>query len=134
MRRLVALTALLALGACTPPLEPAGQSFPVFFTPNSAALDNGADSAVTAGANFANRYSDKSVVVAGSSAPPGHHYVEPADMDNLRAKAVEAQLVADGVNPSRITTRPMGAVQPAVPMSKIEVRRVDIIVGSPTAP
>jgi outer membrane protein OmpA-like peptidoglycan-associated protein len=134
MRRLAALTALLALGACTPPLEPAGQSFPVFFTPNSAALDNGADSAVTAAANFANHYSDKSVVVAGYSAPPGHHYVEPADMDSQRAKAVEAQLVTDGVDPARISVHPMGAVQPAVPMSKIEVRRVDIIVGSPTAP
>ena len=134
MRWLVGLPLLASLAACailSP--EPAGQRFPVFFTPMSGALSNGAGGVVSAAAAFANRFKDKPITLEAYGAPPGHHYVEPADIDTTRAAAVTAQLVADGVSATRISVIPKGPVQPMVPMSKIEVRRVDIIVGSPPA-
>jgi outer membrane protein OmpA-like peptidoglycan-associated protein len=134
MRRLAALALPLALGACaTFGSAPSGRAFQVFFAPTISTLDHGGDGVVTAAAAFANRYPHESVVVAGYLAPPGHRYVESADTDTLRAKAVTDQLVADGVDPTRIVVHSMGVEQPVVPMSKIEVRRVDIIVGSPDA-
>jgi outer membrane protein OmpA-like peptidoglycan-associated protein len=134
MRWLVGLFLLASLTACaTFASEPAGQRFPVFFTPMSGTLSHGADGVVNAAAEYANRYKDKPITLVAYGAPPGHHYVEPADIDTTRAAAVTAELVADGVNATRITVIPKGPVQPMVPMSKIEVRRVDIIVGTPSA-
>ena len=132
MRWLIGLPLIVSLAACAvSDAEPAGQRFPVFFTPTSGSLSQGADGVVNAAAEFANRYKDKPVTLEAYAAPPGHHYVEPADIDTTRAAAVTAQLVADGVDSSRISVVPKGPVQPTVPMSKIEVRRVDIIVGAP---
>lgn len=88
---------------------------------------------MSAAAKFANQYKDKPITLEAYAAPPGHHYVEAADIDTLRASAVTAQLVADGVNRGRISVIAKGEVQPQVPMSKISVRRVDIIVGTPPA-
>jgi outer membrane protein OmpA-like peptidoglycan-associated protein len=134
MRWLVGLPLLVSLSACaTFGFAPASQTFPVFFTPMSGTLSNGAVGVVNNAAAFANRYRDKPVTLEAYGAPPGHHFVEPADIDTTRAAAVTAQLVADGVDATRITVFPKGPVQPQVPMSKIEVRRVDIIVGAPPA-
>ncbi len=134
MRWLVAVPLLLSLGACSI-LEPksAGQGFPVFFKPTSAVLGPAAIGTVSAAAKFANDYKDEPVILEAYAAPPGHNYVETPDIDTARATAVTAQLVADGVDAQRISIKPMGEVQPEVPMSKIEVRRVDIIVGTPAA-
>jgi outer membrane protein OmpA-like peptidoglycan-associated protein len=133
MRWFLGLPLIVSLTACAALTgEPAGHRFPVFFTPMAATLSSGADGVVSAAAEFANRYPDKAVTLEAYAAPPGHHYVEAADIDVMRASAVTAQLVADGVNETRISSIAKGAVQPMVPMSKIEVRRVDIIVGSPT--
>jgi outer membrane protein OmpA-like peptidoglycan-associated protein len=132
MRWLVGLPLLVSLAACaTSASEPAGQRFPVFFTPMSGTLSHGADGVVNAAAAYANQYKDKAVTLEAYGAPPGHHYVEPADIDTTRAAAVTAQLVADGVDATRIKVVAHGPVQPMVPMSKIEVRRVDIVVGTP---
>ena len=134
MRWLVGLPLIVSLAACASfASEPAGQRFPVFFAPMSGVLDHGADGVVNAAATYANHYQDKPVTLVAYGAPPGHHYVEPGDIDTTRAAAVTAQLVADGVAATRITVIPKGPVQPAVPMSKIEVRRVDIVVGAPPA-
>jgi outer membrane protein OmpA-like peptidoglycan-associated protein len=134
MRWLFGLPLLVSLAACaTFASEPVGQRFPVFFTPMSGSLSQGADGVVNAAAEFANRYKDKTVTLVAYGAPPGHHYVEPSDIDTTRAAAVTAQLVADGVEATRISVIPKGPVEPMVPMSKIEVRRVDIIVGTPPA-
>jgi outer membrane protein OmpA-like peptidoglycan-associated protein len=131
MRWLVGLPLIVSIAACTAVAsEPAGQRFPVFFTPMSGTLSQGADSVVNAAAAFANHYPDKSITLVAYGAPPGHHYVEPTDIDTTRATSVTAQLVSDGVAATRISVIPKGPVQPMVPMSKIEVRRVDIIVGS----
>jgi len=131
MRRLAALALLLSVTACAlvnPP--PAGKRFPVFFAPVAATLDNGGTGVVAAAADFAKAHPTDPVTLVAYGAPPGNHYVEPADIDAQRAEAVTAQLVADGVDKSRIGAIAKGPVQPEVPMSKIEVRRVDIIVGS----
>jgi outer membrane protein OmpA-like peptidoglycan-associated protein len=132
MRWLVGLPLLVSIAACAAAAsEPAGHRFPVFFTPMTSTLSNGADGVVAAAAQYANQYKDKPIILEAYAAPPGHHYVEAANIDVMRAAAVTAQLAADGVDQSRITVMPKGEVQPAVPMSKIEVRRVDIIVGTP---
>jgi outer membrane protein OmpA-like peptidoglycan-associated protein len=134
MRWLVGLPLLAFLTGCAAfGSEPAGQRFPVFFTPMSGVLSHGADGVVNTAAAFANRFKDKPVTLVAYSAPPGHHYVEPMDIDTTRAAAVTALLVADGVSATRISIIGKGPVQPMVPMSKIEVRRVDIIVGAPPA-
>jgi outer membrane protein OmpA-like peptidoglycan-associated protein len=132
MRWLVGLPLIVSLAACAAAAsEPAGQRFPVFFTPMNANLSNGADGVVAAAAEFANKYPDKKITLEAYAAPPGHHYVEAANIDTMRGAAVTAQLVADGVNGTRISSVSRGEVQPDVPMSKISVRRVDIIVGNP---
>jgi outer membrane protein OmpA-like peptidoglycan-associated protein len=132
MRWLIGLPLLVSFAAVAcAASEPAGQRFPVFFTPASGSLSHGADGVVNLAAEFANRYKDKPVTLEAYAAPPGHHYVEPGNIDTTRAAAVTAQLVADGVDPHRISIVAKGPVQPTVPMSKIEVRRVDIIVGAP---
>jgi outer membrane protein OmpA-like peptidoglycan-associated protein len=134
MRWLVGIPLLISMTACSAVAsEPAGHRFPVFFKPTTATLGNGADGVVAAAAQFANTYKDKPITLEAYAAPPGHHYVEAANIDTMRAATVTAQLVADGVDQSRINVMPKGEVQPAVPMSKIEVRRVDIIVGTPPA-
>ena len=132
MRWLLGLPLLLSVAGCAafdPP--PAGQRFPVFFAPMTATLDNGAGSVVNSAAQFAAAHPNDPVTLEAYSSPPGHHYVEPADIDADRAAAVTGQLVSDGVAKSRISAIAKGPVQPEVPMSKIEVRRVDIIVGTP---
>ncbi len=132
MRWLVGLPLIVSLAACAAGAsEPAGQRFPVFFTPMTATLANGADGVVAAAAAFANKHPDEKITLEAYAAPPGHHYVEAADIDTARGAAVTAQLVADGVNGARISSVSRGEVQPEVPMSKISVRRVDIIVGNP---
>ena len=134
MRWLVALPLIFTIAGCAASsAEPAGQRFPVFFAPMTSTLNNGADGVVAAAAEFANKYPDKKITLEAYAAPPGHHYIEAANIDTMRGAAVTAQLVADGVNGTRISVISEGAVQPMVPMSKIEVRRVDIIVGSPPA-
>ncbi|MCB8877179.1 OmpA family protein [Acidisoma silvae] len=139
MRWLIGLPLLLSVAACaafnphTASLTPgAGQRFPVFFAPVTATLANGADTTVASAAAFARANPADPITLIAYGAPPGHHYVEPADIDAARAATVTAQLIADGVDKSRISAVAKGPVQPEVPMSKIEVRRVDIIVG--TAP
>ncbi|WP_284947359.1 hypothetical protein [Acidisoma cladoniae] len=132
MRWLVGLPLVFSLGACALIMpKSAGQGFPVFFDPTSAAITNGALGTIDAAAKFANAHADEPVILSAYMAPAGHHYVEVPGIDTQRGEAVTARLVADGVDPARISIKPNGAVQPDVPMSKIEVRRVDIIVGVP---
>lgn len=130
MRWLVAVPLLLSVTACaliTPP--PAGKRFPVFFAPMTASLDNGGAAVVTAAAAFARAHPSDRITLVAYGSPPGNHYVEPADIDAERATSVTKQLVVDGIDQNRIGAIARGPVQPEVPMSKIEVRRVDIIVG-----
>ena len=80
MRWLVGLPLMLSLAGCAAfDSEPAGQRFPVFFTPMSGTLSHGADGVVNAAAAFANRYKDKPVMLEAYGAPPGHHYVEAGE-------------------------------------------------------
>ena len=137
MRWLIGLPLLLSVAACAalnPSVTPGnGQRFPIFFAPVTATLANGADTTVASAAAFARANPSDPITLVAYGAPPGHHYVEPADIDAERAEAVTAQLIADGVDKSRISAVAKGPVQPEVPMSKIEVRRVDIIIGTPPA-
>ncbi len=117
MRRLVALLLPFTLGACaTLGVESPNHRFPIFFSPESATLSHGGDSVARAAAAFANRHPDAPIVVAGYAATPGSHYVEQPGLDAERADIVTQQLIADGVASARIVTKPMGVVQPEVPM------------------
>lgn len=130
MRWLLGLPLLVSLAGCAAfNPAPTGQRFPVFFAPMVATLDNGGGGVVHAAAQFAAAHPNDPITLVAYAAPPGNHYVEPADIDTERAVAVTSQLVADGIDKARISAIAKGPVQPEVPMSKIEVRRVDIIVG-----
>ncbi len=136
MRWLVALPLFMIVAvsaaATASAREPAGHRFPVFFAPMTATLEQWRRRRVSPRPpNSPSEYKDKPITLVAYQLPSGPSLCRAADIDTERAQAVTAQLVADGVNKRpHPRHRPNGPVQPAVPMSKIEVRRVDIIVGT----
>ena len=127
-RQLAILATLpLALAGCEALQQRLGLGGPepvrvVFFTPDSATLDEPALSVVRNAADTARR-TGESVRVLGFSGPAG----TPQDQVTVaanRAQAVRAALVAAGVPDGRIT---VGA-RPAVPFeaAPVESRRVEI--------
>jgi outer membrane protein OmpA-like peptidoglycan-associated protein len=129
MRRrfLAAALPMLALAACQMPGQvPASRSV-VFFTSDSAALDENAASLVAEVAERAKAAPATSVRVRGFAAPEGSAGFNRA-LSEARARNVADVLVAAGIDRSRIRIEPRGPV--AYEMIPTESRRVEILLGS----
>jgi outer membrane protein OmpA-like peptidoglycan-associated protein len=131
-RRHLALALLPLMAGCAMFEGPLSEQPPriVFFTEDSAALDEPAVGVVANAARLANRYPSASVEVLGYAGPVGGQQYNVA-LSQARAKTVEDALLARGVAASRITVRGRGPV--AYELAPIESRRVEIRV-IPAAP
>jgi type VI secretion system protein ImpK len=110
------------------PPPAAAPDTPVFFQPNSAAIDRPAQSAIESAAKKAAQTPDAPVYVTGAADTVG----TTADNDALsqaRAKAVAAVLESDGVAAVRIHIRNAGEVS-APAGTEQAARRALIHVGS----
>ena len=127
MRRhaLIAVFAL-SLAACTVAAPRPPQTFVIFFTPFSAALDGTGQTVVTTAAKAASDNPHAGVHVVGFASPVGGAAVNDP-LSQTRAQVVVAQLVQDGVAASRITVASRGPTD--VKLSDVESRRVEIDVG-----
>jgi outer membrane protein OmpA-like peptidoglycan-associated protein len=127
MRRLL-LTALpmLALAACQAPDRVVPSRSVVFFTSDSAALDENAASLISDVAERAKANPGSPVRVRGFAAPEGSVGFNRV-LAEARARNVADVLVAAGIDRSRIRIEPRGPV--AYEMIPTESRRVEILLG-----
>ena len=126
MRRALALTVLLALGACG--LLAPGQRFVVFFTLFSAQLDTPAQASVAEAAAAAKQHPGSVVHVVGFGDPQNNAQAA-VDLSQQRAQVVSDLLVADGVPAESITREARGGT--SYIFWSGESRRVEITVGTP---
>lgn len=125
-RLLAAALPMLALAACqTPGPAPASRSV-VFFTADSAALDENAASLVSEVAERAKANPSAPVRIRGFTAPEGSAGFNRS-LAEARARNVADVLVAAGIDRSRIRVEPRGPV--AFEMIPTESRRVEILLG-----
>ncbi len=129
MRRRLAFAVLpiLALAACqATPRTP--ELHNVYFTAESAALDDSARNTIAGAAREANASPATFVKVRGFAAPDTGTAAYIRALAEARARAVAEALISGGVLPARIRIEPRGAV----PYSDFptESRRVEIQIGS----
>lgn len=130
MRRrfLLAALPLFGLAACqTPQPAPAAARTVVFFTADSAALDENASAVLTEVAERASANRAAPVEVRGFSAPDTGTTEYNRTLAEARTQHVADRLVASGIDRSRIRLQPRGEVP--FEMYPTESRRVEIIVG-----
>jgi outer membrane protein OmpA-like peptidoglycan-associated protein len=127
MRRLIVVSLVLALGACSL-FERSSQRYVVFYQEWSAQLDPSAKSIVDAAAGLAMRHPDQPVVIVGYADMQGSPQAN-IDISRTRAQVVSDELVAAGVSPSRIARVAHGSTRFAD--TGQESRRVEIDVGLP---
>lgn len=132
MKRILCLSALLALAGCATP-APQGAlppAVPVFFQPWSAALDQSALNAIATAAQVAKANPTEDVVVTGAADSVGSAQAN-VYISETRAQMVADQLVTDGVNRDRIKIKAQGTVPSMVPSGTAAqfARRVLIQVG-----
>jgi outer membrane protein OmpA-like peptidoglycan-associated protein len=127
MRRTFMALSLLPLGACAL-LAPATSREVVYFEEWSAQIDVPARAVVADAAAWAKNHPGAPVRVRGYADPEG----TPAQIKAIsgkRAQAVTDMLVADGVEPARISHVAEGSVKFA--LDSLESRRVEILLGRP---
>jgi hypothetical protein len=126
MRRRLALAALpaLALAACETPQTPPAPTINVFFTAESALLDDNARAVIAQAAARAQQKPSRMIKVRGFAAPDTGTAAYNRALAETRARAVADALVANGIPASRIGIEPRGAV----PFTEFptESRRVEI--------
>lgn len=130
MRRhfLLGLVALPLLAGCAMPGNEAPQAplHVVFFTEDSAALDEAAQGVVAQVARAAQAQPGAPVQVLGFADPDGGRAYNQA-LSAARAENVAAALRAQGIAPARIRVAPRGPVP--FEMMPLESRRVEIRIG-----
>jgi outer membrane protein OmpA-like peptidoglycan-associated protein len=134
MRRRAALLAfaLFGLSGCASVSQfvsrqyyPAQPKFVIFYGPYSSALDEGGLSTVAGAAELALKEPTSTVQVVGFASAVGSDDADQG-LAEARTQAVETQLIADGVDASRVTTSARGAT--TYQFSANEARRVEIDV------
>jgi outer membrane protein OmpA-like peptidoglycan-associated protein len=105
--------------------EPAQPKFVIFYSPWSSTLDAGGLSVVSGAAQLALKEPAATVQVVGFASTVGPNDANQS-LSEARAQAVESQLIADGVDASRVTSMARGAT--AYQFSPEEARRVEIVV------
>jgi outer membrane protein OmpA-like peptidoglycan-associated protein len=123
---LAAPAAMLGLAACQNAPAQAPMRSVVFFTEDSAALDENGEAIVRGVAEAARARPDARVAVLGFAGPAGDRRFNQA-LSDARARRVADQLVAAGVDRRRIEVRARGPV--AFEMMPTESRRVEIVLG-----
>ena len=129
-RLLFAALPLLGLAACQTPgtaSRPAPRTV-IYFTADSAALDENAGALVADLAERAKTRGSAPVRVRGFAAPDSAS--SPAFARSLaeaRARNVADQLVASGIDRGRIRLEPRGPV--AFEQMAVESRRVEVLIG-----
>jgi outer membrane protein OmpA-like peptidoglycan-associated protein len=124
-RRLLLLAPILAgVLACTPG---GPRRMVVFFTADSAALDDGAMAVIRQAADAARSAPLESVRVLGFAAPDTGTAAYNRTLAEARARNVADGLVAAGVEQNRVRIESRGAVP--FDMMPAESRRVEIAIG-----
>jgi outer membrane protein OmpA-like peptidoglycan-associated protein len=126
MRRLASLLLLCLTITGAHAAGPAPQSFVVYFSEWSAALDDSANGIVGHAADFAKEHPHATIAVNGFASTVGSRKANDLLAD-LRAQVVVDQLLADSVPASRIHQRGHGPKQYA--LTPQESRRVEISVS-----
>jgi outer membrane protein OmpA-like peptidoglycan-associated protein len=103
--------------------HPAMPTFLVFFSPWSSTLDAGGAQTTSTAAAAALKDPDATVQVVGFASTIGSDAANQT-LAQQRAAAVEAQLIADGVDASRVTAMSRGAT--TYQFTPQESRRVEI--------
>lgn len=132
-RRSLFATCLLTVAGCaqmSPPPTPAlaTRTVVVFFTADSAALDQAAQSAIAEAANTAKQRPNATIRVRGFAAPDAGSPAFNQSLANTRAQGVADALVQAGVPRIQLRMESRGAV--AYEMMPTESRRVEILIGS----
>jgi outer membrane protein OmpA-like peptidoglycan-associated protein len=114
MRKVLMLGLLGGLAGCaaldnTPP-TPSTPATPVFFQEWSSALDSSALTAIAQAAKVANAEPGAKVIVTGAADTLGSAQANKY-LSETRAQVVADQLVADGVEASRIKTKSIGETE-----------------------
>ena len=117
---------LIGLAACNPWWRQQPSDYPVFFSPDSAALNDTAKAVIQVAADFAKQHTRLNVMVTGYTDTTGTNAANMA-LAAERAKAVTDQLVIDGVARERIHYNANGPTDTL--LSGQADRRVDIVVG-----
>jgi len=128
MRRVACLLLLLLVVACTASVPSPPHKALVFFQEWSAAIDPPAANAISEAAQWANDHPGAVVKVTGYADPTGSAAANDY-MSRTRAQVVADQLVADGVDRSRIVLGAQGAT--GFMQTSQESRRVEIAIGAP---
>jgi OOP family OmpA-OmpF porin len=132
MRRRAALLvlALVGLSGCAEvsgfvsrQYYPAQPKFVVFYSPFSSTLDENGLAVTSGAAQLALKEPTSTVQVVGFASTVGTDDANQS-LSQDRAQAVEAQLIADGVDASRVTSMARGATP--YQFSPSESRRVEI--------
>lgn len=129
LRRSLFAACLLTIAGCastTPP--PVARTIVVFFTADSAALDQAAQSAIAEAAGVARQRPNAVVHVRGYAAPDAGSAAFNRSLSNTRAQGVADALVQAGVPRAQLSMETRGAV--AYELMPTESRRVEILIGS----
>ena len=127
-RRSLFAACLLTIAGCaqTTP-APTRRTVVVFFTADSAALDQAAQSAIAEAADSAKRQPNAAVHIRGFAAPDAGSPAFNRSLANTRAQGVADALVQAGVPRMQLTMETRGAV--GYELMPTESRRVEILIG-----
>ncbi len=135
MRRSAAFLAfaLVGLGGCahvqqyvSRQYHPAQPKFVVLFGPDSATLDANGLATIAGAAQVALKDPVSSVQVVGFSSTVGADAASRS-LSEARAEAVQTQIIADGLDPSRVTSMARGATTYQFDPNEAQRVEIDII-------